>query len=62
VSKLFVVGDFTAISHFNGSSWRYFGELKSRISWRSVKAKGSFVVAVGVDNDRDVGAVIRGTR
>jgi hypothetical protein len=61
-NDLLVVGDFTAITHYNGSNWRHFGELKSRISWKSVAVRGNLVVAVGADYDRGVGAVAFGMR
>lgn len=48
-NDLIIVGDFTFVAHYNGLSWRYYEELKSRIRFRSLDYKDDLVIAVGLD-------------
>ena len=47
-NDMVTVGDFLMLSHFNGSSWKYFENLQNNGRLRGVSIHNDLIVAVGV--------------
>jgi len=47
-NDIVTVGDFTMISHYNGSSWKYFEYLQNNGRLRAVSIYNDLIVAVGL--------------